>query len=131
LVAGHLCDALHAAVRPADFQVGGEFGPEAEMQAKIIYGVGTGLAQDGLCLFLTAVAGDHGGADRTAVGPGSDKLHLEPVAAQLHTGQVDAAVASIEALRAEDPQNSVFLYLLGIGYLKRNQADKGRQALER
>ncbi len=36
LVAGYDCSALDSAVRPTDFQVGGEIGPEAENQAEII-----------------------------------------------------------------------------------------------
>jgi tetratricopeptide (TPR) repeat protein len=48
----------------------------------------------------------------------------------LHVGRIDRAVARLEILCGEDTQNAGIVYLLGVGYLKQNHADKGRRALE-
>ena len=48
---------------------------------------------------------------------------------ELHIGRIDTAVASLERLREEDPQNAGLLYLLGVGYLRQNQPGKGRLTL--
>ena len=49
---------------------------------------------------------------------------------ELYTGGAAAAVRSFETLRAEDPGDIGLLYLLGVGYLKQNQAEKARQVLD-
>ena len=48
----------------------------------------------------------------------------------LYTGRVSEAVRSFETLRTEEPQNAGLLYLLGVGYLKQQQAEKAREALD-
>ncbi len=46
---------------------------------------------------------------------------------QLHTGQIDAAVAAFESLVKE---NTGLLYLLGIGYLKQGRPEQAGQAFD-
>jgi len=64
------------------------------------------------------------------VAPGNLQARELLATSDLYTGRVSEAVRSFETLRTEEPQNAGLLYLLGVGYLKQQQAEKAREALD-
>src|SRR4029079_4947239 len=79
LVGGDTRDVLDGAAGPADAEVGGGRGPQAEMQAAIVRRIEARRRQDFLRLRALAVAGDYARADRAPVRLDALEEDLEPV----------------------------------------------------
>src|SRR5580692_8083741 len=79
LIALHGLDGFAEAAGPANLEIGGGFGAEAEVQARIVRRVKAGLAEDFLCLYLFSVAHEDAGSDGAAIGLGADEFYFEPV----------------------------------------------------
>src|ERR1700722_2691500 len=79
LVGGKSVVLFMQAVGPVDIEVNGSESTQTKMQAGIVAGIVTGLAEHGLRLHLATIVGQHPRSDRTAVGFHSFEFHLDPV----------------------------------------------------
>jgi len=79
LVGGESLVLFVQAVGPVDIEVNGCDSTQTKMQAGIVTGIVTGLAQHGLRLYLATIVGQHPRSNRAAVGFHSFEFHLDPV----------------------------------------------------
>ena len=66
-------------VWPIHVQAGRSEVSQAEVQTGIVARIETGLAEDGLCLSLPSIMGEHPRTDRASIRFDTFQLHLNPV----------------------------------------------------
>src|SRR5271154_1829490 len=79
LVEGHAFEDFHEPVGPMHFQVHRGVASESKMQAGIVAGIKTGLAQNALSLRFPAIMSKNPRANGAAVGLDSFEFDLDPV----------------------------------------------------